>query len=119
MRGQYRLVPVLLNARRAQAGKSVFVDRRLPGKELFCGQLVTLACFVETEQSAADGRHHFGLAPDNPTPCVCWREVSDGKRTAVRPNHILDARSNQIGDRTLYTTTNATDAMAVTLPPQL
>lgn len=45
----FRLVAVLLNARRAQAGQSVFVDGGLPGQKFLGGELVALAGFFKAE----------------------------------------------------------------------
>src|SRR5580658_3126432 len=61
-----RLLPVLLNARRAQAGQAMLVDRVLPGQKFLDGQRVAIARLFERKQAAADRRHDFRLAADDP-----------------------------------------------------
>ena len=56
---------------------------------------------LEAEQAAANRGNNFGLASDDPAPCIGGRQIRNGKRAAIRPNHIFDPRSNQIGHRTL------------------
>ena len=41
------LLPVLLNARCAQAGEAMLFDRELPRQEFLCRQRVALACLFE------------------------------------------------------------------------
>src|SRR5690606_14401057 len=95
-------VAILLDARGAKAGKAVFVDGSLPRQEFLDRQLVALTGFLKAQQAAANGSNHFGLASDDPAPRIGWRQVRYGQRTPIGTNDILDARSNQIGHRTLY-----------------
>jgi hypothetical protein len=44
-------LPVLLDARRAQAGKAMLVDGILPGQEFLDGQRVATAGFLERKQA--------------------------------------------------------------------
>src|SRR5215211_3284890 len=81
------LLPVMLDAGRAQAGEAVLVDRLLPAQELLGRERVALAGLLEAEQAAADGRHHLGLAPDDPSARIRRRKVGDRQRTSVRPDH--------------------------------
>src|SRR4051795_3999035 len=97
------LLPVMLDAGRAQAGEAVLVDRLLPAQELLGRERVALAGLLEAEQAAADGRHYLGLAPDDPSARIRWRKVGDRQRTSVRPDHILDPRPIGFGHDTLLT----------------
>ena len=66
-------VPILLDARGAQPGKAVLVDRGLPGQEFFNGQSIAVARFLETQKPAANRSDNFSLAPDDPTPRILRR----------------------------------------------
>jgi len=61
------LLAVLLNTRRAQAGKAVLIDRVLPGEEFLDRQRLTAARLFERKQSAANRSDNFGLAANHPT----------------------------------------------------
>src|SRR5262245_9049251 len=87
------LLPILLNARGAQAGEPVLIDRILPGQKFLDGQCVAAASLFERKQAAAHGRHHLGLAPDDPTLGARGGQISDGQRTTVRSDDILGPRS--------------------------
>src|ERR1043166_2644820 len=87
------LLPILLDSRGAQAGEAVAIDGILPGEEFFDRQRVTAAGFLEREESAAHGGHHFGLAADDPPLGAGCRQIGNGERTSVRPNHILSPRT--------------------------
>jgi hypothetical protein len=95
-------VTVLLDARGAQAGKTMIVDGRLPGQELLDGQLVSLASLVEAQQPAANGSHDLGLPANDPATRVAGGQIGNRQRAAVRPDYIFDTRSHKIGHRTLY-----------------
>src|SRR6185312_13554208 len=95
---------ILLNAGGAQSGKAIFVDGSLPREKFFRGELVALTRLIEAEKPSPHGCHHLGLAPNDPSPGVRRRKISNRKRAAIRPNNIFDARSNQIGHSTLYKT---------------
>src|SRR6266540_4288300 len=92
-RGARGLLPVLLDARRAQAGEAVLVDRVLPGEEFLDRQSITAASFLEGEQPAAHGGDHLGLAPDDPALRARCRQIRNRQRAAVRPDHVLSPRS--------------------------
>src|SRR5437879_5576723 len=79
------LLSVLLNARGAQAGEAMLVDRILPGQEFLDGERVTTARFLERKQTAAHSCHHLGFAPDDPPFRARCRQIGDRQRTAVRP----------------------------------
>src|SRR5882724_8143356 len=61
-----RLLPVLLDARRAQPGEAVLVDGILPGEEFLDGQCVSGAGLFKREQTATNGCHHLRLTADDP-----------------------------------------------------
>ena len=58
-----RLLTILLDARGAQASKSMLVDGVLPGQEFFDGQRVAAAGFLQREETAAYSSDNFGLTP--------------------------------------------------------
>jgi hypothetical protein len=95
---------VLLDARSTQTCKTILVDGCLPGQEFLGRQLVALARFLETEKATANGGYDLSLAPDDPSARICRREIGNRQGAPVRPNDVLDTRSNQIGHSTLYTT---------------
>src|SRR5262249_29099047 len=106
------LLPVLLDSRGAQAGKAVAIDGILPGEELFDRQGVAAAGFLKREKSAPHGGHELGFAPDDPALRAGRRQVRDGERTSVRPNHIL-------GPRTMGLTHMFTHNSTVTRPKDM
>src|SRR3954466_8716130 len=106
------LLPVMLDAGRAQAGKPVLIDRMLPAEEFLGGQRITLAGFVEAEESAANRRDHLRLAPNDPAAGAGRRKVCNRQRTAVRPDHIFDPRAVGFGHCTL---THSTDHVPRTI----
>jgi hypothetical protein len=57
---------VVLEARDAQAGEAMAVDKTLPGKEFFHGERVTCASLFEAEEAGSDGGNDFRLAADDP-----------------------------------------------------
>src|SRR5581483_1515376 len=52
--------------RGAQPRQTIAVDRALPGQELVHGQRVTLARFLQAQQTATDCGHYLRLAPYDP-----------------------------------------------------
>lgn len=86
-------VPILLDARGAQPGKAVLVDRGLPGQEFFNGQSIAVARFLETQKPAANCSDDFSFAPDDPTPRILRRQIGDSQRTAIRPDYIFHPRA--------------------------
>jgi hypothetical protein len=83
------LLPVLLDARGAQAGEAMLVDGILPGEEFLDGERVAAAGFFQREQAAAHRGHDLGFATDDPTLCARCGQVRDGQRTAVRADDIF------------------------------
>jgi hypothetical protein len=75
LRNQSELLAILLNARGAQSGQSIFFEGALPGEIFFCGERVALAGFFEAQQAAADCCHHFGLTPDDPAMAAGWWQI--------------------------------------------
>jgi hypothetical protein len=88
-----RLLAVLLDARGAQAGQTMLVDRELPGEEFVDGQRVAAAGFLEGKQAATHGRDNFGLAADDPPFGTGRRKIRDRQRTAVRPDDVFYPRA--------------------------
>jgi hypothetical protein len=60
------LLAILLDARRAQSGKAMLVDGKLPGEELVDRQRVAAAGLLEGEQTAANRGNDFGLTANYP-----------------------------------------------------
>src|SRR5687768_2002937 len=92
-----RLLPVMLDARGAQAGEAMLVDRGLPAQKLLGGEGIAAARLLEAEEAATDRRHHLRLASDDPTTGVRRGKIGDRERTAVRPDHILHPRAIGFG----------------------
>jgi hypothetical protein len=65
-RFEYRLLPILLDSRRAQACKAMLVDGKLPGEEFVNRQRVAAAGLLEGEQAAADRGNDFRFTANNP-----------------------------------------------------
>jgi len=61
-----RLLAILLDAGGAQPGKTVLIDRKLPGQEFVDRQRVAAARLLEGEQAAANRGNDFGLTANNP-----------------------------------------------------
>jgi hypothetical protein len=95
------LLAVLLDARGAQARKTVLVDGDLPAQEFLRGQRVALTGFLEAQQAAANGGDNLRLAADDPTAGAGWRQVGNRQGTAVGPDDILDPRAVGFGHDTL------------------
>ena len=57
----------MLHPRRAQARQAELVDRLLPGQEFLDRQRITIAGFFQRQQTAANGRDDFRLAPGSPS----------------------------------------------------
>src|SRR5215471_20207646 len=87
--GGLGLLPVLLDARGAQAGEAMLVDRILPGEELLDRERVAAAGLLERQQPAAHGGDDFGLAADDPALGARCRQIGSRQRTAVGTGHIL------------------------------
>src|SRR5581483_6725455 len=85
-------VAVVLDPRGAQPRQTIAVDRALPGQELVHGQRVTLARFLQAQQTATDCGHYLRLAPYDPALSILGREVGHGQRTSVGPDDVAHAR---------------------------
>src|ERR1700761_2044505 len=80
------LLAILLNARGAQPGQPVLIDRILPGQEFLDRQRVAAACFFKGQQPATDGGNDFRLATDDP-PLGPWcRKIGNGQGGTVWPD---------------------------------
>ena len=93
----------------------MLIDRCLPGQEFLDGQRVARAGLFEREQAAADSRDHFRFAADDPALRARRRQIRNGQRTAIWPDHILDPRAVGFGHRNsleLLTNFNSTLSVA-------
>src|SRR5690349_4766681 len=61
-----KLRAILLDARGAQTGQAMLIDRILPGKKFFDGQGIATAGFFQGKQSAAHSSNYFRLAANDP-----------------------------------------------------
>src|SRR5215813_6782475 len=75
---------IVLQARDTQAAQAVLVDQTLPGKELFDGQGIALAGFLEAQQTRTHACHDLGLAADNPALRTRRGQVIKCDRHALR-----------------------------------
>ena len=66
---------ILLNARGAQAGQAVLLERALPRPVLLLGQLVPLQRLFEGDAASAHGGDDGGLATHDPAPGIWRRQV--------------------------------------------
>ena len=87
---------IFLDASGTQAGQTVLIDGPLPTQELIDCERVALAGFLEADQTASDGSDYLCLAANDPPFGIPWRQIGDGKRTAVWADHISDAGSKMI-----------------------
>ncbi len=94
-------IPVLLHAGRPEAGKSVPINGTLPGEELLNRQRIALACFVQRQQSTANGGDDLRLAANDPSTRCHRRKVGDRKRRPVWANNIFDSYTCSVGHCTL------------------
>src|SRR6266436_2886004 len=83
-----RLLAILLNARGAQTGQTMLVDRVLPRQELFNRERVAGAGFLKREETTANRCDHFGLTPNDPAFRSRCRQVRNRQRAAVGTDHI-------------------------------
>jgi hypothetical protein len=81
-------LPVLLNARCAQTGEAVLVDRGLARKEFVGCKPITAAGFVKGQQSATHGCNHLGFTSDNPAFRARQRQIGNRQWTAVRIDYV-------------------------------
>src|SRR5262249_61907250 len=74
------LLAILLDARGAQARKTMLVDRELPGEEFVDRQCVAAAGFLKGKQAAANGSDDFSLAANDPPLGAGRGQIRDGWR---------------------------------------
>src|SRR5262249_18849364 len=91
------LLPILLDARGAQAGEPMLVDGELPGEEFLDRQRIAAAGLFERQQAAADRGHDLGLAPDDPALGSRGGQIRNGQRAAVGPDDVFDPRAMGLG----------------------
>ena len=70
--GHWPVLPVVLQSRDPKAANTVIVDKPLPGLKLFGGNIVSLASFLQSEETSADGSDDFGLTAADPSLCIGW-----------------------------------------------
>ena len=75
-------VAIFLNSGCSEALQSVFVDRLLPGQELFNGQGIPFAGIFQAKQSALNGGNNLCLAPDHPALRIRAGQIGKGKGLA-------------------------------------
>ncbi len=68
---------------RAQAIDAVLVKQPPPGNKFIDGKIVAAARLVERDQPAQDTGDDLGFAPDDPTPCIAWRQIVNRHRLAL------------------------------------
>ena len=93
---------VMLDPCGSQTGKAMFVDGGLPVQEFIDTERITLAGFFKAEEAPAHGGNDFGLAADHPPSRIGWRKIRYRKRTTIRADYVLYARTHLYGHFTLY-----------------
>src|SRR5690348_7976051 len=88
-KGARSLRAILLDASRTQTSEAVLVNRVLPRQEFLDSQRVTRARFLEGQQAATYRCDHLRLSANDPTFGRRRRQVRDGQRTTIRPDHIF------------------------------
>jgi hypothetical protein len=87
------LLPVLLDARGAQAGEAMAVDRVLPGQEFLDSERIAAASLFKRKEAATHRRNDFRLAANHPALRSRRRQVGDRKRTSIGPDDVLHPRA--------------------------
>ena len=87
------LLAILLDAGGAQTGKTMLVNRELPGQEFVDCQRIAATSFLEGKKAAADCSNNFGLTADYPPFCAWRGKVRNGQGTAIGPDDVLDPRA--------------------------
>jgi hypothetical protein len=93
IKARERLLAILLNARGAQTGQPVLIDRVLPRQELFNRERVAGASFLEGEEAATNRCDHFGLAPNDPAFRSRCRQVRNRQRASIGADHVFRPRT--------------------------
>ena len=104
------LLAILLDAGGAQAGKTMLIDRELPGEELVHCQRVTAAGFFERKQSAANRSDDFGLTANDPPFGAGRGQIRNRQRATVGPDDIFDPRAMGFGHSNSHQLDNFTEA---------
>jgi len=76
---------ILLKSGSAQTWQTMGVIGALPGAELFFGELVAAAGFLESDLAALHGRDNRGLAADHPSFGVGRRQLTHGTCSDMSP----------------------------------
>src|SRR5690242_800841 len=71
---QWRRISVNLQTGNPQTGHAMGLDSPLPGEKFFLGELVTAACFLETDRTAAHRSNDRSLPPRDPAFCARRRQ---------------------------------------------
>ena len=100
------LLAVLLDARGAQTGQTMLVDRELPREKFVDSQRIAAAGFFERKKTAAHSGNNFGLAADDPPFGAGRWQIRNGKRATVWPDDVFDPRAMRFCHGVL---TNSTD----------
>src|SRR5262245_65286776 len=87
--GPALLLPILLDARGAQASEAMLIDRILPGEELLDRQRIAAAGLLKREQAAAHSGDDLGLAADDPALGAGRGQIGDRQRASIRPNDVF------------------------------
>ncbi|CAH1653956.1 hypothetical protein CHELA40_10869 [Chelatococcus asaccharovorans] len=95
------LLAIMLDARGPQAGQAMAIDGFLPAEEFLDSQRITLARFIEAEESASHSSDDFGFATDDPSLRIRRREIRDRQRTAIGPDDVFHPRAVGFGHDTL------------------
>jgi hypothetical protein len=108
------LLAVLLNACGPQSRQTIPIYRGLPAQKFVNRQLITTACFIKREQTAANRSYNFGLAPHDPTARVGDGKIRYRERTAIGAGdklgpsgthiwHLRTLTQNNVGVNLMFT----------------
>jgi hypothetical protein len=93
---QALLLAILLDSGRSEPGKTVLVDRELPGQEFVDGQRIAATGFLKGKQAAANRGNDFGLATDHPSLGSGGGQIRNRQRTAVGPDDVFYPRAMRL-----------------------
>jgi hypothetical protein len=68
----------MLDPRRTQPCEAMLIDGELPAQELFGGESITLAGFLQTQQPSPYGCDDLGLSTNDPPPGGGRRKIGNG-----------------------------------------
>jgi len=80
----------------------MLVDCSLPVEEFINTERITLTGFFKAEEAPAYGGDNFGFATDHPPPRIGRWQIRNSKRTTIRADYVLYARTHLYGHFTLY-----------------